>query len=139
MDTILVVNAGSSSVKFQIFELANSGEPQRLIKGQVVGPDHPSVASALNNLASLYKEEARYADTEPPYKRARHGRTDQCCTREESSCQLGAVHTRPKADIGAPVRFEPPAVRQQALNQWTVDTDQQLIEFVRLGRTVETR
>src|ERR1700733_12212112 len=22
-----------------------------------------------------------------------HGRTDQCCTREESPCQLGAVHT----------------------------------------------
>jgi acetate kinase len=37
MDMILVVNAGSSSVKFQIFELANSGDPQRLIKGQVDG------------------------------------------------------------------------------------------------------
>jgi acetate kinase len=37
MDAILVVNAGSSSVKFQIFELANSGDPQRLIKGQVDG------------------------------------------------------------------------------------------------------
>ena len=28
---------------------------------KALGPDHPSVASALNNLASLYKEEARYA------------------------------------------------------------------------------
>jgi acetate kinase len=37
MDAILVVNSGSSSVKFQIFELANSGDPQRLIKGQVDG------------------------------------------------------------------------------------------------------
>ena len=37
MDTILVVNAGSSSVKFQIFERANSDDPQRLIKGQVDG------------------------------------------------------------------------------------------------------
>jgi acetate kinase len=37
MDTILVVNAGSSSVKFQIFELAKSDDPQRLIKGQVDG------------------------------------------------------------------------------------------------------
>jgi acetate kinase len=37
MDTILVVNAGSSSVKFQIFELAKSGDAQRLIKGQVDG------------------------------------------------------------------------------------------------------
>jgi len=37
MDTILVVNAGSSSVKFQIFDLPNSGDPQCLIKGQVDG------------------------------------------------------------------------------------------------------
>ena len=37
MDTILVVNAGSSSVKFQTFEHANSDDPQRLIKGQVDG------------------------------------------------------------------------------------------------------
>ncbi len=36
MDAILVVNAGSSSVKFQIFALAG-GDPQRLIKGQVDG------------------------------------------------------------------------------------------------------
>jgi acetate kinase len=37
MDAILVVNAGSSSVKFQIFGLQTSGDPQRLIKGQVDG------------------------------------------------------------------------------------------------------
>ena len=37
MDTILVVNAGSSSVKFQTFDLPKSSEPQRLIKGQVDG------------------------------------------------------------------------------------------------------
>jgi acetate kinase len=37
MDTILVVNAGSSSVKFQLFDLPNSGDPQRLIKGQIDG------------------------------------------------------------------------------------------------------
>jgi len=34
METILVVNAGSSSIKFQLFELAKAGDPQRLIKGQ---------------------------------------------------------------------------------------------------------
>jgi len=28
-----------------------------------------------------------------------HGRTDQCCTRQESPCQLGAVHTWPLASI----------------------------------------
>src|SRR5262249_33899950 len=37
MDAILVVNAGSSSVKFQVFGLADSGDPQRLIKGQFDG------------------------------------------------------------------------------------------------------
>jgi acetate kinase len=37
MDAILVVNAGSSSVKFQIFDQRSSGDPQRLIKGQFDG------------------------------------------------------------------------------------------------------
>ena len=37
MDAILVVNAGSSSVKFQIFDQRVSGDPQRLIKGQFDG------------------------------------------------------------------------------------------------------
>jgi acetate kinase len=33
MDTILVVNAGSSSVKFQVFETKGSDGLTRLIKG----------------------------------------------------------------------------------------------------------
>ena len=37
MDTILVVNAGSSSVKFQIFSVEGEGRLQRQIKGQVDG------------------------------------------------------------------------------------------------------
>jgi acetate kinase len=37
MDTILVVNAGSSSVKFQVFETKASGDLTRLIKGQIDG------------------------------------------------------------------------------------------------------
>jgi acetate kinase len=37
MDTILVVNAGSSSLKFQIFGLDGAAEPQRLLKGQIEG------------------------------------------------------------------------------------------------------
>jgi len=37
MDTVLVVNAGSSSIKFQIFGLSRSSELQRLIKGQIDG------------------------------------------------------------------------------------------------------
>jgi acetate kinase len=37
MDTILVVNAGSSSVKFQVFGADGTAQPRRLIKGQVDG------------------------------------------------------------------------------------------------------
>ncbi len=37
MDAILVVNAGSSSVKFQIFELRRGDELRRQIKGQIDG------------------------------------------------------------------------------------------------------
>ena len=37
MDTILVVNAGSSSVKFQVFEIDGKGGLKRLIKGQMDG------------------------------------------------------------------------------------------------------
>jgi acetate kinase len=37
MDTILVVNAGSSSVKFQVFARAEGDELKRLIKGQMDG------------------------------------------------------------------------------------------------------
>ncbi len=37
MDAVLVVNAGSSSVKFQIFDVESGTEPQRLVKGQLDG------------------------------------------------------------------------------------------------------
>ena len=37
MDTILVVNAGSSSVKFQIFTVEGDGGLRRQIKGQMDG------------------------------------------------------------------------------------------------------
>ena len=37
MDTILVVNAGSSSVKFQVFAVDGDGRLRRQIKGQMDG------------------------------------------------------------------------------------------------------
>ena len=40
------------------------------ISEKALGPDHPDVASSLNNLAELYKTQGRYADAEPLYKRA---------------------------------------------------------------------
>ena len=37
MDTIVVVNAGSSSLKFQVFEIAAGTNLKRLVKGQIDG------------------------------------------------------------------------------------------------------
>jgi tetratricopeptide (TPR) repeat protein len=37
---------------------------------QSYGPDHPKLASALNNLAVLYEEQGRYEDAESLKKRA---------------------------------------------------------------------
>jgi tetratricopeptide (TPR) repeat protein len=39
------------------------------IREKVLGPDHPSVADSLFNLANLYSQ-FRYADAEPLYKRS---------------------------------------------------------------------
>ena len=36
----------------------------------MLGPDHPSVATSLNNLALLYYTQGDYAKAEPLYKRA---------------------------------------------------------------------
>jgi acetate kinase len=37
MDTILVVNAGSSSLKFQIFEITGARKLKKLVRGQLDG------------------------------------------------------------------------------------------------------
>ena len=34
------------------------------------GPDHPDVATALNNLALLYQSQGRSAEAEPLYRRS---------------------------------------------------------------------
>jgi CHAT domain-containing protein len=40
------------------------------IREKALGRDHPDVAISLNNLASLYDRQGRYADTEPLYQRS---------------------------------------------------------------------
>jgi len=37
---------------------------------EAVGPDHPSVATSLNNLAFLYDAQGQYAQAEPLFKRS---------------------------------------------------------------------
>ena len=53
MDAILVVNAGSSSVKFQIFGIEGAA-PRRLIKGQLDGiGTRPRLSAAASDKSSL--------------------------------------------------------------------------------------
>ena len=40
------------------------------INEKTYGPDHPAVATSLNELASLYKEQGQYARVEPLYQRS---------------------------------------------------------------------
>lgn len=58
MDTILVVNAGSSSVKFQVFSVEGEGKLRRLVKGQMDG------------IGSRPRMRASGADSEPLADRA---------------------------------------------------------------------
>ncbi len=37
---------------------------------KALGPDHPDVATSLNNLAELYRTQGQYAQAEPLYKRS---------------------------------------------------------------------
>ena len=40
------------------------------IRQQVLGAEHPDVATSLNNLALLYKSQGRYTEAEPLYIQA---------------------------------------------------------------------
>jgi acetate kinase len=54
VDTILVVNAGSSSVKFQVFGIEDTGSLSRLIKGQIDGiGSRPRLRAEDQNRQSL--------------------------------------------------------------------------------------
>ena len=40
------------------------------IAKKALGPDHPHVATSLNNLAELYRAHGKHAEAEPLYKRS---------------------------------------------------------------------
>ena len=57
MDTILVVNAGSSSVKFQLFGIEGAGALQRVIKGQIDGiGTRPRLAAFASDKSALINQ-----------------------------------------------------------------------------------
>ena len=65
MDTILVVNAGSSSVKFQVFAIGgDSKELRRLLKGQVDGiGTRPRLRAESPDKSKLIDETTTFSPT----------------------------------------------------------------------------
>ena len=55
-------------------DAGNRGDPlaqvEKRLWEKALGPDHPEVATGLNNLAALYQVRARYAEAEPLYQRS---------------------------------------------------------------------
>jgi acetate kinase len=113
MDAILVVNAGSSSVKFQIFGLATAGVPQRLVKGQMDGiGTRPRLRAENSDGSSLVDK--TYRPQEIPDVPAAIGATADWL-RETQRFRLLAVGHR--VVHGGPLYDRPVIVDQKVLNR----------------------
>jgi tetratricopeptide (TPR) repeat protein len=69
----------ATALNQQVTQLYNQGRyseaiplAQRVLTicEKALGPDHPDVATSLNNLAELYRVQGRYADAERLYERS---------------------------------------------------------------------
>jgi len=113
MDAILVINAGSSSVKFQIFGLATADVPQRLVKGQMDGiGTRPRLRAATSDGLSLIDK--TYLPREIPDVPAAIGATADWL-RETQRFRLLAVGHR--VVHGGPLYDRPVIVDQKVLNR----------------------
>jgi len=113
MDAILVVNAGSSSVKFQIFALVNGGVPKRLVKGQMDGiGTRPRLRAESSDGSSLVDK--LYRPDEIPDVPAAIGATADWL-RETQRFRLLAVGHR--VVHGGPSYDRPVIVDQKALKR----------------------
>lgn len=92
MDVILVLNAGSSSLKFQIFDIAPAG-PERLYKGQIDGIGvHPRFRVADRDGAALLDQS--YPAAEIPDLAAATGRLRQWLVEHAEGMTLRAIGHR---------------------------------------------
>jgi acetate kinase len=110
MDAILVVNAGSSSVKFQVFGIEEAGALRRLIKGQVEGiGTRPRLSAEAGDRSSLI--DRTYASDKIPDVPAAIA-TVASWLRETQSFNLAAVGHR--VVHGGP-KYDRPVVIDQAV------------------------
>jgi tetratricopeptide (TPR) repeat protein len=63
----LIRQAKALQAKGAYAEAAGLWEQILAIVEQLLGPEHPSTATSLNNLAELYRNQGRYGDAEPLY------------------------------------------------------------------------
>jgi acetate kinase len=113
MDAILVVNGGSSSVKFQIFELAASDVLRQLVKGQMDGiGTRPRLRAASSEGSPLVDK--TYPPQEIPDVTAAMGATADWL-REHQHFRLLAVGHR--VVHGGPSYDRPVIVDQKVLNR----------------------
>ena len=92
MDTILVVNAGSSSVKFQVFGVEEPRGLQRLIKGQIDGiGTRPRLVAQASDKSPLIDE--TYAPDKVPDVPAAIAAVGELAARdpELQSCSPSAI------------------------------------------------
>jgi len=101
MDTILVVNAGSSSVKFQVFAAGRRGDPERQIKGQIdgIGVRPRLRASAANGDALIDRElGAEQVSTVPDALHAAGAWLRDACSISPIAVGHRIVHGGPRYD-----------------------------------------
>jgi tetratricopeptide (TPR) repeat protein len=66
-----LVSLGLTAIDAGDYPLAGGALTEALsIQERMLGPEHPDVAAGLNNLASMYQAQGRYAEAEPLFKRA---------------------------------------------------------------------
>src|SRR5262245_17227233 len=70
MDTILVVNAGSSSVKFQVFAVSGESDLQRTIKGQMDGVGSRPKLRAVDGQGAVLVDRKYAAEAVPDVTKA---------------------------------------------------------------------
>ncbi len=113
MDAILVVNAGSSSIKFQIFEIGSDGEPRRLVKGQMDGiGSRPRLRAEANDDSSLINKE--FEPKEIPDVPAAMTAVGDWLRATQSLVLVGVGH---RVVHGGPVFEKPIVVDQDVLKQ----------------------
>ncbi len=102
MDVVLVVNAGSSSIKFQIFGVPGATAPKRLLKGQLDGiGSRPRLVATAADQSKLVDQ--TYAASEVPDVAAAMSVVADWLRKTQSSFALVAVghrvvHGGPKFD-----------------------------------------